>query len=943
LGRTLTADNWQPAVVVEVKRPGTPFDVPPSRESHLTPVEQAPEYGQTILGVRWVLVSDMLKIRLYSVDRPYSFMEFDLERCANDSGGMQEFAELHFLIHRDYLVGDIGSVEGATTRLLRDSRTSQQDVLPSFYEAYSQIRRDLLGALRAASRGLKPTPDNDELGSATQRLLDRILFICYCESSPDVLIPQGTLRGVVESARRLPGSAQNKVYSYLKALFHEIDVGSPSGSGVDVSGYNGELFKEHRILDVVDLADSLALKKYRVTDSRGEIVRQIDGVWGLYVFDFWRELNEHLLGRIFEESLSEVSELRTEPRAISIAQKFERRRKDGVYYTTELLSDYLASGALRSFLDETVGSDGKVPRSDAELVKILERRIHRLTTLKILDPACGSGAFLVSTYHGLQAEHWRTQEAIGSLKKGVQREFAADQKSHAAMLKQCLYGADLLPQAVELAKLALWIRSARKGEQVASLSKNLISADSLQVEALLESFEVNAGSFDLVVGNPPWGAELTAGTVRRACQSLGLDPGRGWDSWELFVALGLHVLKPGGRIAYVLPDTFFSPEKATMREILLRNTRIEKLHSLGPDWFGPEVRMASIVLQARKGVPGPDDEFSALLLHGTLRRQAIAGEIPLTQVEARYARKIPQSRSLTQEGFPIEVFRDRRDDGLMAVMDAGEPLSDVCDRHRGEEMAKSGLLWRCPGCMHLTPPGKKQKGGSYKGKNCDRCSLDLTEGTCEKVYLVVDARPTGRSEPFIDGDDLGGRYTSVTAGRWIRTDLEFAYKSREIYAAPKILLRQAGVGIAATMDVSGSRCPQSVYVYRVNSSHAALANEYVLAVLLSRAMAYYVFKRFAEVDPARAHAKLTHDRLATLPVPRLDFGRSEHRRAHDIVVANVRKLLAGSARVGDAVDWEIERELRQLFGLGAEDGLYINEELKSVPDSQAIRAFFPSQ
>lgn len=946
LGRGLTADNWQPTVVLEVKRPGTPFDVPQSRESHMTPVEQALEYGQTILGIRWVLVSDMLKIRLYSVDRPHSFVEFDLERCATDSAGVREFLELHFLLHREYLVGDLDSVEdAATTRLLRDSRTVQQDVLPSFYEAYSQIRGDLLAALEQASRALDPVPDNDELGAATQRLLDRILFICYCESSPDVLVRQGTLRRVIESARCLPGAAQNKVYTYLKALFHEIDVGSPTGSGVDVSGYNGELFKAHRILDVVDLPDSLALKKYGVTDSRGEPVRQIEGVWGLYVFDFWRELNEHLLGRIFEESLSYASTLRPDRGQASVAQKFERRHKYGVYYTTELLSDYLAAGALRSFLDETIGPDAKEPpRNDAALVKTLQRRADRLTTLKILDPSCGSGAFLVSAYHGLQAEHWRTQEAIGALKKGVQREFAADHKTHAAMLKQCLYGADLLPQAVEIAKLALWIRSARKGEKVATLSTNLIAADSLQVEALLTSFKVDAAVFDLVVGNPPWGAELAPGTTRRACRSLGLDPSRGWDSWELFVALGLHMLKPGGRLAYVLPDTFFSSEKAAIRELLLKNTQIEKIHSLGPGWFGPEVRMASIVLQVRKGAPDPDAEFSSLLLHGALRRQVISGVTPLTQVEARYARRIPQSRSLAHDGFPIEVFRDRRDDALMASMDASsESLADVCDRSRGEEMAKSGLLWRCPGCVHLTPPGKKQKGGTYQAKTCERCKLLLKDANCEKVYLVVNAKPGVVSDPFIDGDDVGGRYTSVTAGRWIRTDLEFAYKKRELYAAPKILLRQAGVGIAATLDTSGARCPQSVYLYRVNAAHSAWADEYVLAALLSRAMAYYVFKRFAEVDPARAHAKLTHDRLAALPIPRIDLGRPEHRRSHDGIVANVRKLLSGAALIGSAADWEIEMELRRLFGIGAEDGSYINEELKSVPESQAIRELFPPQ
>ena len=106
-------------------------------------------------------------------------------------------------------------------------------------------------------------------------------------------------------------------------------------------------------------------------------------------------------------------------------------------------------------------------------------------------------------------------------------------------------------------------------------------------------------------------------------------------------------------------------------------------------------------------------------------------------------------------------------------------------------------------------------------------------------------------------------------------------------------------------------------------------------------MAYLVFKRFAEIDPAKAHAKLTHKRLASLPIPTIDFNDRAKKNVHDRIVEDVRKLLAGAAEIGGAEDREIEQLLRDLCGISAAEGAYINGEFHDLPDSQAIRDLFP--
>ena len=111
--------------------------------------------------------------------------------------------------------------------------------------------------------------------------------------------------------------------------------------------------------------------------------------------------------------------------------------------------------------------------------------------------------------------------------------------------------------------------------------------------------------------------------------------------------------------------------------------------------------------------------------------------------------------------------------------------------------------------------------------------------------------------------------------------------------------------------------------------------------MLSRTMAYLVFKRFAEVDPAKAHAKLTHERLADLPIPAVDFDDPVEKNAHDRIVGHVNTLLHGASVLGGEEDREIERLLRDLWGLTGADGAYINGEFFDLPEGQAVRDLFP--
>ncbi|MCH8009868.1 MAG: hypothetical protein IIC91_13500 [Chloroflexi bacterium] len=210
------------SVVVELKKPGTALDAPQSRSGRKTPVEQAFDYAENILGVRWVIVTDMKHLRLYSVESRSEYEFFDLERCAAPGESIsREFLRLYSLLHYDFLVD--GGASSATSQLFTKSLDRQLKIRESFYSVYYQIRADLIRAIERETADWHPVPPIAEVLRATQRLLDRMLFLYYCEDHPNRLIPPHTIRDVTECARRLPGTSSHRVYDSLKALFGEVD------------------------------------------------------------------------------------------------------------------------------------------------------------------------------------------------------------------------------------------------------------------------------------------------------------------------------------------------------------------------------------------------------------------------------------------------------------------------------------------------------------------------------------------------------------------------------------------------------------------------------------------------------------------------------------------------------------------------------------------------
>jgi SAM-dependent methyltransferase len=289
--------------------------------------------------------------------------------------------------------------------------------------------------------------------------------------------------------------------------------------------------------------------------------------------------------------------------------KLSKRKRDGVYYTPEWVVNILVEQTLDPWFSATKlacgwpSEDGGLP--DRSHVDAYEAR---LKVLRIVDPACGSGAFLISAFRRLLDERVALERQKTALAGGAVREALDEATLTAEILANNIYGVDINPASVEIAKLALWLHSARADAPLSSLDHSIRCGNSLvnpsfwvgrPAGAVADIDRVNAfdwkaafpevwpadtqGGFDIVLGNPPY-VKLQNLHVVDPDVAAWLQADRGEDTYESaqtgnfdlylpFIEKGLRLLAPGGRMAYIAPSLWTVNQYGEGLRRLVRRTR----------------------------------------------------------------------------------------------------------------------------------------------------------------------------------------------------------------------------------------------------------------------------------------------------------------------------------------------------------------------------------
>ncbi|KEQ28746.1 hypothetical protein N180_18785 [Pedobacter antarcticus 4BY] len=560
---------------------------------------QAFGYKNNQQGCRYVITSNFQKIRFY-IENTINFEEFNLFNLSYD-----KFQMLWVCLSKDSLTNDIPY----QMRLL--SNSAEENITRKLYSDYSNFRINLFSDIQAKNGSV----DKLLIFRKTQKLLDRFLFLFFAEDKG--LVSPNWTRKILNDWTDLKDKFDNYVplYDRFRKNFEYLNSGFKS-KDIDIFAYNGGLFAPDPLLDSLVIDDQILY----------------NGSIKLSNYDFDTEVDVNILGHIFEHSLNELEHIQDEDTSLHL-ENISKRKKDGVFYTPKYITKYIVEntlGAICNTEKERIGISDEdfqfIPsKASKTLTKKREFQNNQLNQyrewllkLKILDPSCGSGAFLTQALDFLTFEHRKIDELRASLLGGS--IVLSDIEN--TILERNIYGVDINDEATEIARLSLWLRTARRGRKLNNLNNNIKTGNSLINDPLVanekafiwqdefkEVFE--QGGFDIIIGNPPYGAQVREIEKRYFDINYTITQ-YNYDTYSFFFELCMkHLLKSTGLLGFITPNTFMVLENGEKlrKYLFMENRAITLVETL--DAFSDAV-VETMVSIFSKSLPNLDDQINIL-------------------------------------------------------------------------------------------------------------------------------------------------------------------------------------------------------------------------------------------------------------------------------------------------------------------------------------------
>jgi len=715
----------------------------------------------------------------------------------------------------------------------------------------------------------------DELNFAVQTTIDRIIFLRIAEGRGAE--PYGSLLGLVNGA---------DIHKRLIALYRKADTRYNSG----LFDFKADRLTPHLAIDDKVLKPILLNLYYPQSP---------------YEFSV---LPAEILGNVYEQFLGKVITLSKGHRA-TIEEKPEVKKAGGVFYTPGYIVDYIVR--------QTVGAlcEGKSPK--------------QMEKLRILDPACGSGSFLIRAYQELLDRHlsWYREHEPAKHRKEVFLGPGGDWRLTTAEKRRIvlnnIYGVDIDRQAVEVTKLSLLLK-VLEGENDETLTQQ-----SLFGERALPSLEGNIkcgnsliappdlgelipdpsalrrmnpfswksefptvfsdGGFDAVIGNPPyiriqtmqeWAPEEVAlykGLYRSAASG-------NYDIYVVFVERGLSLLGAKGRLGYILPNKFFRTDYGEGIRGLLSGLRaVQRIVDFGHDQVFSATTYTCLLLLDKQGDATFDYAVSSA--SSPALNAASFSKLPATRLT---------SESWTFRGKEEDVLFSKLSANAVRLLDLPADMSrgsstgddevfvvDVSDAHRFERgILRTPLFASDFGRFRFRPSDKwriiypyVQDGAHYRTYEEHELRTRFPKAY---AYLQEHQQRLKRRKQF-------RQWYAFSAPRNLAL-----HESAQI-AVP--LLADRGLFALVPSDARGRLCPMASGGFTISlSPGCAVAPEYVLGLLNSKLL-FWCLSAKSNVFRG-GWITCTKQYFGELPIRRLDLKKKVDQEAHSRVVDTVNLILA---------------------------------------------------
>lgn len=729
-----------------------------------------------------------------------------------------------------------------------------------------------------------------QMNFAVQRTIDRIIFLRVCED-----------RGIEEYGRLRDLPKGKGIYSRLYKLFEEADEKYNSG----LFHFRAEKNREH--------PDELSRSLKIDDDKLKQIIR------GLYYPDSPYEfsvLPADILGQVYEQFLGKVIRL-TPSHQAKVETKPEVKKAGGVYYTPTYIVEYI--------VEHTVGKllEGKTPRQAAKL--------------HILDPACGSGSFLIGAYQYLLDWHLkyytshtpsRHKDKVFQMRKGEWRLTMAERKR---ILLNNIYGVDIDPQAVEVTKLSLLLK-VLEGESrdriesqlklyreraLPDLGRNIKCGNSLigpdfynELELDLddeERYRINvfdwqdefseimkAGGFDAVIGNPPYVRQEVLGPQFKnyAAQHYKAYAGTA-DLYVYFIERSHTLLRHGGRFGMICSNKFMRTNYGkALRDYLVQYTRLIEIADFGElKVFQGASPFPAIILTTNDTVPAQEFTYAPVkrLDFNSLEKEvaAIAKTLNQKSVEGEYwslagRDEIRIMEKMKRVGTQLSNFINRDINyGIKTGLNDAFIIDSETRKRLIKEDAKSAELIK----PFVNGDDIRKYRINYKGKY-----LLLIPSGLNRLKLRGKGTPWSRFQQHYPAVATHlEQFKARAEKRWDKGEYWWELRACAYYAdfeKPKIVYPDIAKESRFTYDDNGLHLANTIYFFPSNDM-------YLLGLLNSKLIFHYYKRHSAVLGDADKKGRLrffTQD-FEKIPIRTIKYSNKKDKSCHDKMVKLVKRML----------------------------------------------------